>query len=224
MKTLWLYGALVVLTLVAASSAPAQYDPFIYGYSGMMGGGYHHASTLEEGIQRGAADVIRSKGAANLMNSEASINWEQGRKAYIENRQLWTQTYFEMRRMNKQYREAERGPRPSSEDLYRYAKERAPDRLSPTELDPLTASIAWPTVLRDESFADDRKKMEALFARRTTEEGAADPSIYTEIAQTGQQMEAKLKERIRDYPANIYLSGKKFLEGLMYESTLPPSS
>jgi len=221
MKTIWLLGPLVLLTFVAVASAPAQYNPYIYGYTG---GGYGYSSTLEEGIQRGAADVIRSKGAYNLLTSEASKNWQDATKKYIENRQLWTQTYFEMRRMNKQYREAERGPRPTSEDLYRYAKERAPQRLSPTELDPLTASISWPTVLRSEDFEADRQKMEGLFARRMTEEGAADPSIYTEIAQTGREMEDKLKEKIRDYPTNIYLSGKKFLEGLMYESTLPPSS
>lgn len=224
MKTLWLFGAMLALTQAAPNPVPAQYSPYIYGYSGMWGGGYGHASTVEEGFQRGMADVIRSRGAANLLNSAAAGNWEDARTKYIQNRQLATQTYFEMQRMNKQYREEKRGPRPSSEDLYRYAKERAPDRLSPSELDPLTASINWPTVLRGESFEEDRKKMEELFARRVTEEGAADPSIYTDIARTGQDMEAKLKEKIRDYPSNVYLAGKNFLEGLMYESTLPPQS
>jgi len=48
------------------------------------GGGYHHASTVEEGAARGMADVIRSRGAANMMNSEAAINYEQARKSNID--------------------------------------------------------------------------------------------------------------------------------------------
>ena len=158
--------AVVLATAVCIPFAPAQYHHYPpYGY-GWGGGGYHHASTYEEGFQRGMADVIRSRGLANLLNSEAAINTEEARSAYIDNRAKWTQTYFEMRQMNRQYRQAERGPRPSAEDIYRYSKERLPDRLSPTELDPVSGAIEWPAILRGEEFAADREKMEELFAAR----------------------------------------------------------
>ena len=54
---------------------------------------------------RGAVDfdaaVVRSAGAANLMNSEAAIRYEEARSRYFENRLQGTETYFEMRRMNR---------------------------------------------------------------------------------------------------------------------------
>jgi hypothetical protein len=218
--------AAAFVLLGSAATASAQFDPYAFGYStfGQGGYGYGHASTAEEGFQRGMADVIRSKGAANLMNSEASKNWEEGRKKYIENRQLWTQTYFEMQQMNRQYRDAKAGPKPSSEDLYRYAKDRAPDRLSPSELDPLTAAIDWPMALQEPAFAEQRKQMEELFAKRMTAEGTANPDTYFAITRTGQEMEAELKSRIGDYHPNLYLQAKRFIQGLLYESTLPPSA
>ena len=68
----------------------------------------YHASTAEEGIQRGYADVVRSQGMANLLNSQAATQYEEARKSYIENRMQATQTYFEMRRYNTEARKAER--------------------------------------------------------------------------------------------------------------------
>ena len=88
-------------------------NPWGYGY------GYRHASTYEEGVQRGFADIVRSAGAKNLMDSEAAINWEQARRAYFDNRVYGTQKYFELRARNRQARAEERGPRPTMQDLIR---------------------------------------------------------------------------------------------------------
>jgi hypothetical protein len=220
MITKRLLGAAAIVTLLgSATTARAQYEPYMYGYNQPT-----FSSTAEEGIQRGFADVIRSAGAANLMNSEASKNWEEGRKAYIENRQLWTQTYFEMQQMNRQYRAEKAGPKPTAEDLYRFAKDRAPDRLSPSELDPLTAAIDWPLALNDPAFEEQRKQMEELFAKRMTAEGTANPDTYFAIRRTGQAMEDELKTRVRDFSPNTYMAAKKFIQGLVFESTLPPST
>ena len=100
------------------------------------GGGYRHASTVEEGAARGMADVIRSAGAANLMNSEAAKNYQDAQKKYIENRMQATETYFEMKRVNKEYRDANREAPPTQDQLIRLSKSRLPDRLGPTSLDP----------------------------------------------------------------------------------------
>src|SRR5262245_55227841 len=88
-----------LLVVLPMSAAQAQW----WGNSG------YHSSTLEEGVQRGYADVVRSYGMANLLNSQAAGNFEQARKAYIENQLNATQTYFEMRRYNTEARRAERG-------------------------------------------------------------------------------------------------------------------
>ena len=45
---------------------------------GQYYGGYgYHSSTLEEGVQRGAADLVRSYGMANLLNSQAAQQFEE---------------------------------------------------------------------------------------------------------------------------------------------------
>ena len=43
------------------------------------------SSTVEEGSQRGYADVVRSYGMASLLNAQAVNQIEQARKQYIEN-------------------------------------------------------------------------------------------------------------------------------------------
>ena len=179
MRTLTLGSALAaVFCLVGSLSAqddslrnqaPWMASNVWGGMGGSYGGG--HASTAEEGALRGMADVTRSAGAANLMNSEASKNWMQGQRMYIENRQYGAETYFNMRETNKAARAAEAGPRPTREDLERYAKARTPDRLSVSELDPLTGRIEWPMVLRDEQFKQHRDALEALYDQRSAAGG-----------------------------------------------------
>src|SRR5262245_8055122 len=124
-------AALVVCVLPAAASA--QY----------WGEGYH-SSTLEEGIQRGHADVVRSYGMANLLNSQAAQNFEQARKDYLDNRLKATQTYFEMRRYHDEAVKAQRSTPLSYDQYVRLAREDAPMALTPTQLDPLTGSVGWP--------------------------------------------------------------------------------
>jgi len=86
------------LLLAAPSFSLAQAEPPYPPYRA-PGDFYfqRHASTLEEGIQRGYGDVVRSYGMANLLNSEAAKNYEQARRDYIENRLKATQAYFEAR-------------------------------------------------------------------------------------------------------------------------------
>jgi hypothetical protein len=206
-----LLGCLTLLSLGLAAEATAQYDyPVSY-----------HSSTYEEGVQRGFADVVRSAGAANLMNSEAAINYEDARRKYIDNRVYGTEKYFQMRQINKTARTAERGRQPTMEDLIRYASERAPSRLSPSELDPLTGIVTWPALLRDPAFQDTRKALDELFVARSamgylTAEQAAEANGAID------GMRAVLKKNISSYPPQMYTSAKKFLDSLAYESFQRP--
>ena len=117
-------AALLVLAL--NSVALAQY----YGGFGdyPYGGGYGHASTVQEGAQRGFADVVRSAGYANLKNAQAANINQDTYSKYLDNRLQRTQTYFENRKMNKAYRAELNGPKPTQEQLIRYAQEGVPDR------------------------------------------------------------------------------------------------
>ena len=122
-------GASALLVLFS-SLAAAQY----------YGGGYidNKASTVGESYARGYSDVVRSHGMANLANSEAAINMTEAARRDMENRDQWTDTYFQMRQKNRDYRAAERGPRPSREDFVRIAAAGRPERLSPSQLDSVT--------------------------------------------------------------------------------------
>ena len=66
----------------------------------------------------------------------------QAQKQEIENRAQWTQTYFDMRAVNRAARAAERGPRPTMEQLARIAHEGIPAPLSPSQVDPVSGKSA----------------------------------------------------------------------------------
>ena len=149
------------------------------------GGAYFdsRASTVGESYARGMADVVRSQGAANLMNSRAAVNMTEAARLDMENREQWTDTYFQMRQKNKEYRAAEKRPRSTREDWVRYAAAGKPQPLSPSQLDSVTGKIKWPRVLMRPEFEASRAELDALFAKRAAYgEGTWDE--YSLIAET----------------------------------------
>ena len=202
----------VALLAILTPWAVAQY----------YGGAYvdNRASTAAEGYQRGYADVVRSQGIANLANSEAAINMTEAAKRDMENRDQWTDTYFQMRQKNRDYRAAERGPRPSREDFARMAAAGRPAKLSPSQLDTVTGEIEWPRVLTRPEFKDDGKELEGLFAKRAQyNQNTWDD--YTKIDSTIKKMRADLKAMVKDIPPTDYLAGQRFLDSLAYENRQP---
>jgi hypothetical protein len=170
-----------------------------------------YSSTLEEGMQRGYADVVRSYGMANLLNSQAANQIEQARKAYMENRLRATQTYFEMRRYNTEARRAEQGTPLSMEQYVRLARQQAPEPLTATQLDPLTGTVSWPALLRTPAYEPFRLRIERLFQDRAT-----GYIVYGEIQQAIEDFAAQLKDDIMKFPANDYVAAKKFLDSLAW--------
>ncbi len=204
-----------LLVLVGTLLVHAQgYRPY---YNAIGPGSYDHASTAAEGAARGMADVVRSTGAANLMNSEAAINLEDARKKYIENRLQGTQTYFQMKSINKQYRDAQRKQAPSQQQAIRMSKSRLPDRLSANKIDPLTGDLTWPLALRGDSLKNDRKKLNDLYAARA-DKGFFSLEEYIEVKQVTAAMTDELR-KIRDkIGGNAAIEARKFLESLAYEA------
>jgi hypothetical protein len=201
--------------LVALSSwATAQY----------YGGAYvnNKASTVGESHARGYADVVRSQGMANLKNSEAAINMTEAARRNMENRDQWTDTYFQMRQKNRDYRAAERRPRASREDFVRMAAAGRPSKLSPSELDSVTGEVKWPRALTRPEFADSRAELDNLLAKRAAY-GQSTWDDYTQISATIKKMEADLKKIIRDLPPSDYMASKRFLDSLAFENQQPAS-
>ena len=184
------------------------------------GGGGYHSSTAAEGAQRGFADVVRSAGAANLMNSAAMKNVEDARSKNIDNHLQATKTYFEMKRYNKDYRDATAKPRPTSEQLFRLAKGATPDQLSPAQLDPVTGMIKWPSILTTDTFERQRGNLDALYADRAKAGGKIDIQQYQEIRKNVRAMQAELKGQIKDVPPQVFTTANAFLKKLEYAADL----
>ncbi|HUT94613.1 MAG TPA: hypothetical protein VMY37_34475 [Thermoguttaceae bacterium] len=180
----------------------------------------YHSSTAAEGALRGMGDLARSAGEYNLTTSQAAINMTEAQKKDIENRDQWTNTYFQMREANKEYRAQERGPRPSMESMVRYAQAGKPKRLSPSEVDSVTGKIAWPVLLQTDAYSAHRKELEQLFGKRA-EHGVLGVDDQLQIRKTTTAMLAELKGQIRDVPQMDYIAARRFVESLAYEATAP---
>lgn len=212
-----LAGSLAIaLLLTAGDEAAAQWG----GWGGYMGG---YASTAQQAADYGMASVIRSAGYANLQNSEAANNWEDAKTKEIDNRQKWTNTYFQMRKDNRAARAEERGPPVTQEQAIRLARKAAPPRLSSTQLDPVTGHISYPLVLTDDVFAPYREHVDKLFAERAASGGSVSYSQFEEIQQAVDGFITALKQRIDRYAAGDYGAASNFLTSLAHEARFPGS-
>ena len=199
------YVIFLMIVLFSTTAFGQRYGPFVYG-------GYRHASTIAEGYGRGLGDVTRSRGLANLYNSRARINNEIARQKYIENRKLWTQTYFEMRDINREWRFGNLVA-PTQEDLARRAKEKLPDRLPEGKIQ------GWPILLRASEFDLHRTELEVLFKMRE-EMGQLEIGHVIRVDQIVEEMEAIIFEYKGHLKGNITIEARKFLASIRYESDM----
>lgn len=225
MKNVAVITSIAMAVGIAIASAQSQVQPIAPPSGGNYygGGGYpvsSHSSTAAEGRLRGMGDLVRSAGQANLDNSAAAVNYSVAQRSQIENRSLWTSTYFEMRQTNRAYRNAERSPRPSMESLVRFAQAGKPKPLSTSDVDAVSGAIEWPVLLRSDDFADSRSTVEEVFAARAAKSSIGS-NDYLAVKQTTDAMLADLSKQIREVPPNQYMTAKKFIESLAYEASLP---
>ena len=210
---------LVLAIIACATNAMAQWRGGWGGGWG-RGGGYHHASTAGEGYMRGMGDLVRSAGAANLMNSEAANRYEEARSKYLDNRLKATQTYFEMKRVNRAERQAsgEFRQAPTAEEMFRMNESRKPRELDTSDLDPVEGTIAWPLLLQDDMYKEDRKAIESVFANRAKHNGHMSRDDSLALQQASESMRAALKTQVRNVSANDYIRATGFLKSLLFEA------
>jgi hypothetical protein len=218
MRTAFWISSALLLALPAVASAQGRLTVALPPGFGTI---YRHASTYEEGVQRGHADVVRSYGLKNLLDSEAAINWEEARKRYFDNRVYGVQKYFEMREINRQARAAERGPRPTAQQLKLYSDVRKPDQLTNDQLDPLVGAITWPSVLRGDDYRVQRLSLDRLFEQRAIA-GFLDGEQQAQVRVWIDSMDEELRKHVATYPPQAYTEAKSFLKSLAYMAVLPP--
>ncbi len=228
MRLAW--SLLVILAFPAvgwAQAAPAAetappYQPAVPAPSttvyGGGGWGYSTPGTPAGAAMNGMANVISAKGDYNLSTSAAAINMTQAQKNEIQNRQLWTNTYFEMRATNKAAREAEAGPKPTAEQLARIAHDGVPKKLGPSQINPATGKLDWPGPLQDASFAGPRGTVDQLFTKFATY-GGLTYSEQSAIRQAVDGMYAALKAQIKQIAPPDYVACRNFLSSVLYAVT-----
>jgi hypothetical protein len=176
---------------------------------------YHHASTLEEGVLRGTADLARGIGDMNYSNSLAAINIQEARARAIDNRKSYVQTYFDVKAINRQAQAQTRRPQITASDAARLARNVAPKGLSAGEFNTATGSLVWPSVLSEAEFAAEREAVNNLVASHGVE--------VREVKQIAAEMDVKLVEKVNDLPVSDYVAAKRFLRGLQADAAYGPS-
>jgi hypothetical protein len=214
------------VTYTPGTFYPPYYNGGYYGGGGGWGwGGWGWGggvgSTAAGSYLTGLGNAIRAQGQYNLDTSAAAINLAEARRREIENRKQWTNTYFEMREINRAYRQKERAPPESASAWVRRAQEAAPDRLTPGELDPVTGRITWPSGLAAADFTADREKLDVLFADRALADGAIGLEAHSQIRGIVDSMLATLRSHIQDFPVDQYVASRRFLVSLRHEASLP---
>jgi hypothetical protein len=227
MKRPALLFAVLLLVSVAfgQQQAEAPYEPAVAppsmggygggGYGGYYGGG---ATTAAGSAATGMANLISSRGSANLNNSAAAINMTQARKNEIENHQQYTNTYFEMRATNKAARAAEDGPPPTPDQLARIAHEGVPKELSPSQFNHVSGQIAWPQALQLDTFATERQQLDTLLGSYS-QVGNLNYGDQLKARKLINDMAAKLKAQVRDLPPPDYMTCRSFLNSLIYATS-----
>lgn len=191
--------------------------------------------TLVESLARGQAEV--RKADATVLQAQAAMiqALSNARKAHIESMKLYqevrslaldnqlktTDTFFEKRRKNEEYRTRHPRTRPSYEALVKICNAGKPDRLVQSQLN--GSKIVWPEVLQRGEFEEDRKAIEAMFILRGAHPYGPGSEISTEVQKLTNRMRSHLKTMVRDVHQMEYVAAKKFISGLAYEVQLPPN-
>lgn len=214
-RSLALTVAMLMVACAWPSTSPAQWG----GGFGFNRGGY--ASTAGQAAAYGMSEQMRAQGAQNLDNSEAAKNWQEAKTQEIQNRLRWTETYFEMRKTNREAQAAEAGPHVTHEQTIRMAKMGMPPRLGSTQLDPVTGHIEYPMVLTAPQFTSYRNELDRLFADRASSGGSMQLEQFQQIQRTVSKFIDALKDNINDFSAGDYGRARTFLDSIANEARFP---
>jgi hypothetical protein len=213
----------VLPVVLATTCCFGQMYGDLYGGYGGSPWGDSRAVTAGQSFDYGIGDVIRAKGSYNLLTSQAAINATEADRNAIQNRELWANTYFQMRREQRAAIAEERGPRPSADDIARYAQLAKPKSLGPNQLDAVSGKIYWPRSLRTDQFATSRGVLDELFAKRARYGDVSMEDLLV-IRDATDQMVYLLNQEIRDIPPMEYTSAKQFISSLAYQVQLVASN
>jgi hypothetical protein len=227
--------AVSVSAFVAASARADGDEPSLRGYQFTSPAHFHnpvtttpvgfgfthsHSSTAAEGYLRGKAAVIDSLGNFLISQSQAAILFEQARALDRENDLRQTQAlhvqqalWREARDANRAYREKRLVEGRAKLAARKVRVHQAVYRLSPSELNPTTGEISWPTALAASKFEADRARLQEL-VRQSVSYGDSGSDAAAEIAKLTTSLRRGLQKDIRTLDREEYLAAQKFLVAL----------
>jgi hypothetical protein len=192
---------------------PSTINAYGGGWSDSGGG-----TTAAGSAMNGMANVISAQGSYNLSTSAAAVNMTQAQKNEIQNHQLYTNTYFDMRATNRAARKAEADPAPTMEQIARMARDGAPKPITTNEWDPITGKVNWPTLLQQDMFTPQRTDLEQILAKQANY-GKLGYSDQMQARQTIETMFTELKSQIKTVPPQDWVASQSFLRSLIYATT-----
>jgi hypothetical protein len=187
---------------------------------GGWGWGTPGGGTVEGSWAHGYADVVRAAGEAELNNSIAAGNYADARSKEIDNRLKATQTYFQMRDINKQWTEANKTPALTQEEAYRWAKALSPKRATSSQVDPVTGKILWPIILTSAAYNQPRNLLDSLFVSRATQ-GALNGDQFAQVQQAHDAILATMTANAKKYSDMDIIAAKNLIDSLVYEARFP---
>ncbi|MBS0210451.1 MAG: hypothetical protein JSS27_16025 [Planctomycetes bacterium] len=210
---------LVVLCATAQVASAQYYRPYRHGYRGY--GGYGYATSPMQGMAYGAAAMTAAQGQANLANAQAAQAQQQAYQMALDNKLKATETYFEMRRVNREAQKAEHDARYPAQMYGSPSLAPKPVQLSATQLDPVTGSIAWTPLLMSPEYASYREPIDGFFRKRAEHLSTGGPSAISDLRRASSAMMDQLNKNINNIKPQDWVDAKRLLDALMQTANMP---
>jgi hypothetical protein len=247
-QTIAMTVATMLILLVAESTASAQghcYQP-VFGPAGWDSPGWAGWGSTYNGSCSGAH--VPSYGSYVPSCGMGLVHQQIAARLALENSLRAVEVYFQRRLLNEQYRRELRQVKvarirerfetrreiSSMKDEFadvieinqqqaeELARRCVPKRLTAAECNELTGSISWPPLFQQyPRFAEDRVRIDTLFAERTRYNCGALSRNCVEVGKAVERMKLTLRSMQDELDGTTYMAAKHFLSSLAYEARFP---
>jgi len=157
------------------------------------------------------SDVIRARSDAQQSAAIAATQFEQARRAYMENREFAARSFVEQRQLRDEYRKSGLNTFfGDKEKLATFVDTRRLQPLTSSEFDDSSGEIAWPFALSMPEDEELREELSEQF-RKLASEGSLNPGERVEISRKIRQWRDDLGQRRNDFSASEFSEGARFL-------------
>lgn len=166
---------------------------------------------------------LPSQGETNLLNAQALKEYEEAKKQNILNQILWTEIFFKMREINREYRKKEEealNKKPlTKERIKELARKAAPRRLTEKEFNPINGKIFYPIVLTDNIFEENVKEVN-INVEKFIAQTEKKYETYEAAQKAIDKLQELLRKNVNEYESGLYGKASSFLKSLEHELRL----